>query len=76
MTPSLIIFISLCAHHICYRGKLLFGYIEAELAEKGGYDLIHPDDLTYYAAAHEECKNCQIYNYKRYVENSVLSDTV
>ena len=37
---------------------MLFGYIEAELAEKGGYDLIHPDDLTYYAAAHEECKDC------------------
>lgn len=45
-----------CVHVCYYRGKLLFGYIEAELAEKGGYDLIHPDDLTYYAAAHEECK--------------------
>ena len=24
--------------------------------EKGGYDLIHPDDLQYYSAAHQECK--------------------
>ena len=39
------------------RGKLLFGYSDHELQEKGGYDLIHPDDLTYYAAAHQERKN-------------------
>ena len=42
------------------RGKLLFGYSDHELQEKGGYDLIHPDDLTYYAAAHQECKNSHV----------------
>lgn len=38
------------------RGKLLFGYSDGELLERGGYDLIHPDDLQYYAAAHQERK--------------------
>ena len=42
---------------LCFsRGKLLFGFSDQELMEKGGYDLIHPDDLQYYAAAHQECK--------------------
>ena len=40
----------------CSRGKLLFGFSDHELQEKGGYDLIHPDDLSYYAAAHQERK--------------------
>lgn len=44
------------------RGKLLFGYSDHELQEKGGYDLIHPDDLTYYAAAHQECKYLPLYH--------------
>ena len=42
---------------VYFRGKLLFGYSDHELQEKGGYDLIHPDDLTYYAAAHQECES-------------------
>jgi PAS fold len=38
------------------RGKMFFGYNDRELMEKGGYDLVHNDDLTYFAAAHQECK--------------------
>jgi len=34
----------------------MFDYSDEELVEKGGYDLIHPDDLGYYSAAHQECK--------------------
>ncbi|CAH1799589.1 unnamed protein product [Owenia fusiformis] len=37
-----------------HRGKMLFGYSDKELSAKGGYDLIHPDDLNYFAAAHQE----------------------
>jgi hypothetical protein len=36
------------------RGKQLFEFSEREMADKGGYDLIHPDDLQYYSAAHHE----------------------
>ncbi|XP_013383489.1 circadian locomoter output cycles protein kaput isoform X2 [Lingula anatina] len=39
---------------IDHRGKVLFGYTDPELATRGGYDLIHPDDLNYYSAAHQE----------------------
>ena len=42
-------------YHFYFRGKLLFGFSDHELQEKGGYDLIHPEDLSYYAAAHQEC---------------------
>jgi len=38
------------------RGKLLLGYSDAELANMGGYDLVHYDDLAYVASAHQECK--------------------
>lgn len=31
------------------------GYSDAEFIQTGGYDLIHPDDLKYYANAHKEC---------------------
>jgi len=34
----------------------MFGFSDQELVEKRGYDLIHPDDLTYFAAAHQECQ--------------------
>ena len=34
----------------------MFGYADHELASKSGYDLIHPDDLSYFSAAHQECK--------------------
>nr|ACM16807.3 aryl hydrocarbon receptor [Ruditapes philippinarum] len=36
------------------RGRMMFGYGDRELASKSGYDLIHPDDLNYFSAAHEE----------------------
>lgn len=37
-----------------YRGAILFGYSEEELRESNGYSFVHPDDLNYYAAAHQE----------------------
>ncbi|XP_076356992.1 uncharacterized protein LOC143250415 isoform X2 [Tachypleus tridentatus] len=36
------------------RGKQLLGYADADLASKGGYDLVHFDDLIYVANAHQE----------------------
>ncbi|XP_033741802.1 uncharacterized protein LOC117328383 [Pecten maximus] len=36
------------------RGKMMFSFSDRELATKSGYDLIHPDDLSYFAAAHQE----------------------
>uniref|UniRef100_T1IKB1 Aryl hydrocarbon receptor n=1 Tax=Strigamia maritima TaxID=126957 RepID=T1IKB1_STRMM len=36
------------------RGKILLGYSDAELSSKGGYDLVHFDDLAYVASAHQE----------------------
>ncbi|GAB6032520.1 hypothetical protein CHUAL_011416 [Chamberlinius hualienensis] len=36
------------------RGKSLLGYNDSELANKGGYDLVHFDDLAYVANAHQE----------------------
>ncbi|XP_076373377.1 uncharacterized protein LOC143258390 isoform X2 [Tachypleus tridentatus] len=36
------------------RGKQLLGYSDADLANKGGYDLVHFDDLAYLANAHQE----------------------
>ena len=38
------------------RGKDLFGYNETEFSSKGIYDLVHPEDLSYVAQAHSECK--------------------
>lgn len=38
------------------KGKLILGYTDADYNQTGGYDLIHPDDLKYYANAHKECK--------------------
>lgn len=35
---------------------MLLGYTDAELANMGGYDLVHYDDLAYVASAHQECK--------------------
>ena len=40
------------------RGKQLLGYVDSELSNKGGYDLVHYDDLSYVASAHQECKSC------------------
>jgi len=43
--------------HFCHcRGKLLLGYTDAELANMGGYHLVHYDDLAYVASAHQECE--------------------
>ncbi|XP_017776036.1 PREDICTED: aryl hydrocarbon receptor protein 1 [Nicrophorus vespilloides] len=36
------------------RGKMLLGYSDSELANMGGYDLVHYDDLAYVASAHQE----------------------
>nr|XP_045626104.1 uncharacterized protein LOC123775187 [Procambarus clarkii] len=36
------------------KGKMLLGYSDLELANKGGYDLVHYDDLAYVASAHQE----------------------
>jgi aryl hydrocarbon receptor len=36
------------------RGRLLLNYSEPELANKGGYELVHYDDLAYMANAHQE----------------------
>lgn len=39
------------------RGKLILGYSDTELANLGGYDLVHYDDLAYVASAHQERKS-------------------
>ncbi|KAL7032415.1 hypothetical protein ACKWTF_007313 [Chironomus riparius] len=36
------------------RGKMTLGYSDSELATLGGYDLVHYDDLSYIASAHQE----------------------
>uniref|UniRef100_A0A336MPL7 CSON003255 protein n=1 Tax=Culicoides sonorensis TaxID=179676 RepID=A0A336MPL7_CULSO len=36
------------------RGKNALGYSDSELANMGGYDLVHYDDLAYVASAHQE----------------------
>ena len=41
---------------MCFRGREMLQYDEADLAEFGGYDLVHHDDLSYVASAHQECK--------------------
>lgn len=38
------------------RGKSMLGYSDSELAALGGYDLVHYDDLSYIASAHQERK--------------------
>lgn len=35
---------------------MLLGYADSELANMGGYDLVHYDDLAYVASAHQERK--------------------
>lgn len=35
---------------------MTLGYSDSELANMGGYDLVHFDDLAYVASAHQECK--------------------
>nr|UVG61500.1 aryl hydrocarbon receptor [Brachionus plicatilis] len=36
------------------KGKQILGYTDAEFAQTKGYDLVHQDDLKYYANAHKE----------------------
>ncbi|KAH7644890.1 aryl hydrocarbon receptor-like [Dermatophagoides farinae] len=36
------------------RGRSLLGYNESDIANRGGYDLIHQDDLFFVASAHQE----------------------
>ncbi|EAT36063.1 AAEL011825-PB [Aedes aegypti] len=36
------------------KGKMTLGYSDSELANMGGYDLVHFDDLAYVASAHQE----------------------
>lgn len=43
---------------------MMFGYSDRELVTKSGYDLVHPDDLSYFAAAHQECKYLTINSQK------------
>ncbi|KAF2357956.1 PAS fold-3 [Trinorchestia longiramus] len=50
--------VELCAD----LGKLLLGYSDLELANKGGYDLVHYDDLAYVACAHQE-RECLLLAY-------------
>ena len=44
------------------RGKLMLGYSDSELAALGGYDLVHYDDLSYIASAHQERKLIYLLN--------------
>lgn len=37
---------------------MLLGYSDSELANMGGYDLVHYDDLAYVASAHQEREFC------------------
>ena len=45
-------------------------YDEADLADFGGYDLVHHDDLSYVASAHQECKGVS----KLYTKLSLYDD--
>ncbi len=38
------------------RGKEMLQYDDEEMADIGGYDLVHHDDLAYVASAHQECE--------------------
>jgi len=50
-----------------FRGKLLLGYCDSELANMGGYDLVHYDDLAYVASAHQERKYFYITSFILYI---------
>lgn len=59
---------------ICFRihrGKQLLGYTDSELSNKGGYDLVHYDDLAYVASAHQECTYFKNINLKIFKKNSL-----
>ncbi|XP_053666670.1 uncharacterized protein LOC128715780 [Anopheles marshallii] len=44
-----------------HKGKNTLGYSDSELANMGGYDLVHYDDLAYVASAHQECECDVVY---------------
>ena len=44
------------------RGKQLLGYSDSEMSSKGGYDLVHYDDLAYLASAHQERKSIYLFD--------------
>ena len=52
----------LWAHYFIYslhfRGKDMLSYEDDEITDVGGYDLVHYDDLSYVASAHQERKCC------------------
>ena len=43
------------------RGKEMLQYEDEEMSDIGGYDLVHYDDLSYVASAHQECKYIHSY---------------
>ena len=48
------------------RGKEMLQYEDEEMSDIGGYDLVHYDDLSYVASAHQECKYILKYFYYWY----------
>ncbi|XP_049537606.1 uncharacterized protein LOC125952273 isoform X2 [Anopheles darlingi] len=49
-----------------HKGKNTLGYSDSELANMGGYDLVHYDDLAYVASAHQERASGMIaYRYQK-----------
>ena len=40
-----------------FRGKDMLSYEDDEISDVGGYDLVHYDDLSYVASAHQERKS-------------------
>lgn len=45
------------------RGKQALGFSDSELAVMGGYDLVHYDDLSYVASAHQERESNCLFNF-------------
>ena len=39
-----------------YRAKQVLGFSDAEFVQTSVYELVHPDDLGYFANAHKERK--------------------
>lgn len=54
-----------------HRGKMLFNYADSEMTTLGGYDLVHFEDLSYVASAHQERKTT-----KTQFKNSTVNLTI
>lgn len=57
----------------------LLSYKDKELAGKRLYDLLHPDDLNYFASGHKECKSnfpCITYTVNEIVIIIIILQTV